>query len=113
MAGLQAPAQVGNINVTGKVSNDKGEPVPRASIAVKGSSSGTTSNENGNFQISVPANATLVISSVGFPDKEVQVNNQTTINVSLTASITDLDQVVGVWNAKKKRCNRFGSHCKS
>jgi TonB-linked SusC/RagA family outer membrane protein len=109
IAGLQAPAQVGNIRITGRVSNDKGEPVPQASIVVKGSNIGTTSDENGNFQISAPSKGRLVFSSVGYPAKEVDVNNQSTINISLSASTTDLDQVVVVGYGTQRKKDVTGS----
>lgn len=109
LAGLQVPAQVNNINITGKVISDKGEPVPRASVTVKGTSIGTTSDEGGNFQILAPSNGTLIFSSVGYPTKEVPVNNLSTINVSLTSSITDLDQVVVVGYGTQRKKDVTGS----
>jgi uncharacterized GH25 family protein len=58
---LPTLAQVTNVTVRGKITNETGQPVPRASIIVKGGTAGTSSDEAGNFQISAPANGTLVI----------------------------------------------------
>ena len=85
-----------NITVRGKVTNEKAEPVAGASVIVKGTQNGTTTNNSGDYQISAPANATLVISSVGYPSKEIPVSGQAVHNVSMTASSTDLEQVVVV-----------------
>lgn len=98
------PATAQNtITVRGRVLDEKNQPVIGASVVVKGSTGGTTTNENGEYQIAAPANATLVISSVGYPAKEVRVANQTTHNVSLTATSTDLEQVVVVGYGTQRR----------
>ena len=93
---LPATSQAQNVNVRGKVVNQTGEPVPAASIIVKGSASGVSSDANGAFQISAPANGTLVISSVGFVSKEIAVKGQTSLTVTLSASSGDLEQVIVV-----------------
>ncbi len=85
-----------NITVRGVITSDKGEAVPTASVSVKGTSRGVTSNANGQFEIMAPGNGTLVFSSVGFATQEVKINNRTTINVALTAQNKELEQVVVV-----------------
>ncbi|MBD0376718.1 MAG: TonB-dependent receptor plug domain-containing protein, partial [Flavisolibacter sp.] len=109
LAGLQAPAQVRTITVTGKVSNDKGEPVPRASVIVKGTSTGVNTDETGNFQITAPANGTLVVSSVGFATKEIAVNGKPTINIPLATAGNDLEQVVVVGYGTQRKKDVTGS----
>jgi TonB-dependent starch-binding outer membrane protein SusC len=99
---LPAVAQ-NNIAVKGRITNESNQPISGASVVVKGTTNGTTTNDAGNFQLSAPANGTLVISSVGFPTKEVSINNQSTINVSMTASSTDLEQVVVVGYGTQRR----------
>ena len=90
------PALAQNITVKGRVTSESNQPVVGASVVVKGTTNGTTTNDDGQYQISAPGRATLVISSVGFPTKEIPVNNQVTVNVSLRTSTTDLEQVVVV-----------------
>lgn len=82
--------------VKGHITNEKNQPISGVSVLVKGTTNGTTTNDNGDYTISAPSNGSLVITSVGFPDKEIPVNGQTTINVSLTSSSTDMEQVVVV-----------------
>ncbi|HEY0060407.1 MAG TPA: carboxypeptidase-like regulatory domain-containing protein, partial [Flavisolibacter sp.] len=63
------PALAQNITVRGRVTNETNQPVAGASVVVKGTTTGTTTNDNGQYELSAPANGTLVISSVGYPDK--------------------------------------------
>ncbi len=80
--------------VTGTVSDNSG-PLPGASVIVKGTSRGTTTDFDGNYTIEVPSGETiLVFSFLGFTNKEVTVGNQTTINVTLEEDAESLDEVV-------------------
>lgn len=81
--------------ISGKVTDDKGNPVPNASVTVKGSSVGTTTNETGNYSLTVPQNATtLVISSIGMSDREVTIGASSTIDATLTSNVTSLSEVI-------------------
>ncbi len=81
--------------ITGKVTDVDGAPVINASVMVKGTNLGTTTNDNGNYSISVPsANSTLVFTSVGMLNEERVVGNQSVINVSLQSVSTELSEVV-------------------
>jgi TonB-linked SusC/RagA family outer membrane protein len=82
--------------VTGRVTNEKSEPVVSASVTVKGTTTGTTTNANGQYSLSVPDNATLVFSYVGYADRELRVGNSTSLNVQLQLSDKELDQVIVV-----------------
>ncbi|RYF85325.1 MAG: SusC/RagA family protein, partial [Chitinophagaceae bacterium] len=97
------PAWAQNITVRGRVTNENNQPVSGASVVVKGTTNGTTTNDNGQYQISAPGNGTLVISSVGYPSKEILIGNQTNHNVSLTSTSTDLEQVVVVGYGTQRR----------
>lgn len=91
------PAMAQNtINVKGRVVNEKNQAVAGASVMVKGQNTGTATSENGEYSISVPSNATLVITAIGYPAQEVPVSGRAIHDVSLTASSTSLDQVVVV-----------------
>lgn len=85
-----------NVTVRGKITKDDGQPLPGASVVVKGTTNGTTSNEQGNFQISAPGDATLVISSIDFTSREIKVNNQSTVNVTLSSADKTLGEVIVV-----------------
>lgn len=103
---LTSMAHAQTITVTGSVKDSKGLPVSGVSVTIKGSSTGTTTNENGSYTISVPsAAAVLVISNIGFVVKEETVGDRTRIDVILAAKSNDLDDVVviGYGGTVKKR----------
>jgi len=84
-------------NVTGKVSDDQGNPVANASVMVKSSNIGTTTKNDGTFSITVPSTAkTLVISAVGMTAQEINISNQTQINVNLKSVDQSMQEVVVV-----------------
>jgi TonB-linked SusC/RagA family outer membrane protein len=103
------PAHAQNITVRGRVLNETGQGVPNASVTVKGTTTGVSSNETGNFEISAPSNGTLVITSIGFAPKEVSVKGQTTLNITMGASGNDLEQVVVVGYGTQRRKDLTGS----
>lgn len=80
--------------ITGKVTGTNGEAVAGASVTIKGSKQGTSTDANGNFSITAAPTATLVVTSSGYQKSEVAVGNQTTVDVALTASNQQLEQVV-------------------
>lgn len=75
-----------------------GLPLPGVNIIIQGTTTGTISNVDGNYELQVPdpANAVLVFKFIGFADLEVPVNNQTTINVQLEEDVIGLDEVVAI-----------------
>src|ERR1035437_8559409 len=98
-----------NILVKGRITNENGEPMPRASIVVKGGATGVSSNDNGDFEINAPANGTLVVSSVGFGTKEIEIRGQQSISITLSISANSLDQVVVVGYGTQRRRDVTGS----
>ena len=72
-------ADLQDIRVTGRVTSVNGDPLAGVSITVKGTRTGTTSDPTGNFAITVPDNATLVFSYVGYESKEVAVTGPTSM----------------------------------
>lgn len=71
--------------ITGTVSDDDGLPLPGANILIKGTSTGTQSDFDGNYSITASVGQTLVFSYVGFDSQEIRVGTANTINVSLTS----------------------------
>lgn len=97
------------ITVTGKVTNEKGQPLPSASISVKGSTVGTKTDDNGNYTISnVKSAATLVANYVGFITMEKQVTSDK-IDFVLKAADRQLDEVVVVGYGTQKKSLVTGS----
>jgi len=92
------------INVTGKVSDAKTGGIPGVTITVKGTTKGTNSDVEGNYQISVPANATLTFSAIGYESKDVAVGNKSVVDVLLSEDVRALEEVVvvGYGTVKKK-----------
>ncbi|MBQ3743927.1 MAG: TonB-dependent receptor [Bacteroidales bacterium] len=93
--GFLAYAQ--NINVSGKVTDAAtGESVPFASIQVKGTMTGTATDADGNYTISVPRNAILVFSSIGYLNQEAAVEGRGVINILLAPDTESLEELVVV-----------------
>src|SRR5258705_11386438 len=81
--------------ISGKVTDDKGNPIPNASVLVKGTSTGTVTKMDGSYSIIVPANSkTLVFSSVNMKEMQIEVGNQSELNVTLQTSERSLQEVV-------------------
>lgn len=79
--------------VSGKVTDDTGEALPGVNVVIKGTTTGVTTDLDGNYRLSVDDGATLVFSYVGFETQEVQVGARTTIDVTLGGA-TELQEVV-------------------
>jgi TonB-linked SusC/RagA family outer membrane protein len=80
-----------------------------ATINLKGSSVSTQTDANGSFSIDAPANATLVISSIGFVGQEVKVANRTSITITLTRTDDQLGEVIVVGYGTQKKSTLTGS----
>ncbi|MFD2938296.1 SusC/RagA family TonB-linked outer membrane protein [Spirosoma flavum] len=81
--------------ITGTVTDEKNGPLPGATVQLKGSNSGTTTDANGKFSLSVPdGKAVIVISFIGFDPKEIEIGSQTSLTVQLTPGASQLDEVV-------------------
>lgn len=92
-----------NINVEGVVTDKKtGETLIGAYVLQKGTSSGTITNIDGEFRITVPGNSTLVVSYVGYQSQEIAVNNQSKLRIQLSSDSKSLDEVVVVGYGTKK-----------
>ena len=92
-------------SVSGKVTSQSGEPIPGATVIIKGSNSGTITDTDGNYALNrVEGTATLVFSFVGMKSQEVPVKNLTEIDVVLEDATIGLDEVVAIgYGTMKKR----------
>ncbi len=90
--------------VTGKVSTESGEPIPGATVYVKGTSNGTVTNVNGEYSIDVPsANQIMIFSFIGFRSQEVAINKDV-INVVMLEDAIGLEEVVAIgYGVQKKK----------
>ena len=96
--------------ITGTVRDNIGEPLPGASVVVKGTKNGTVADLSGKFSLSnVSGDNILVISFVGMTTAEIKVGNQTTINVTLSDGSIGLEEVVAVGYGVQKKINVVGA----
>ncbi len=92
------------INISGVVKDDTGLPLPGVSVKIKGTNQGVATNVDGAYTITVPSTeSVLVFTSIGWQTAEVKVGNRTTINVTLKAQASKLDEVVVVGYGTQKR----------
>ncbi len=99
-----------NKTITGKVSDDKGNPVQGATVSAKGSKTGAATDANGSFKISVGPNVTaLVFSSVGFATQEVDVSGKTDVSVTLATTNASMNEVVVIGYGTVRRKDLTGS----
>ena len=98
------------IKVSGQVVDQSGEALIGATVKVKGAQSGAITDYEGNFQLDAPANATLVVSYVGYKDREIAVRGRANLNtIELESDAMMLDQVVVVGYGVQKKADLTGS----
>jgi len=88
--------------ITGQVKDDKGDPIPFASVTIKGTNKGTTTDANGNFRIEAKAGDVLLLSAVGSKEREVAVGSSNTYNVALDKSGVLQEVVVTALGVQKQ-----------
>ena len=108
---LSVPLMAQNRTISGKVSDEKGNGLPNASVVVKGTSIGITTQADGSFTLSLPSNArTLIISFIGMGAKEVPITSANSYSVTLSSrSQNDLGEVVVVAYGTQKKADLSGS----
>ena len=97
--------------VRGKVvSTEESEGMPGVTVVVKGTSTGTITDIDGNYRITVPSGqSVLQFTFVGFVTEEIMAGDQTVINVSLKVSVNELDEVIVVGYGEQKRASIVGA----
>lgn len=100
-----------NINVTGTVTNDKGEKVAGASVLVKGTQRGVSTNEAGVFTLeNVDDRATLIISGVNIETTEINIDKRTVLSVNVKIKVSELNEIiVGMGYYEQKQRNAVGN----
>ncbi len=97
------------VNVSGSVSDQEDTPLIGVNIVVQGTSTGTITDIDGNYTIDVPVDAVLLFSYTGFASKEVAVNGQSIVNVTLSTDANLLDEIVVTGYGSSKRSDVTGS----
>ncbi|MBN8674446.1 MAG: TonB-dependent receptor [Chitinophagales bacterium] len=96
--------------VTGKVTDDKGNPIPNASVLVKGTTTGTSTKADGTFSLTVPSNAkALIVSAIDMTTQERAIGSQTSLDFSLTQEDKTISEVVVVGYGTQRKKEVTGS----
>lgn len=98
-----------DVTVSGTVTDQNGDPIPGATVSVPGTSIGTATDIDGKYSITVPENSSLVFSFIGFENQTIQVDNRSTIDVSLSESAQALDEVVVIGYGTQKKKDLTGA----
>ena len=99
-----------NRALSGKVVDGTGAPVVGAAVMVAGqTSNGTVTDFAGQFKLTVPANARLIVSCLGFADKQVEVGNQSAITITLEEDVTYLEETVVIGYGVQKKSDLTGA----
>ena len=82
------------VTVQGTIVDETGNPMPGASVLVKGTTIGTITDIDGNYSLNAPSDAILVVSFIGFMQQEIEVNSRSKIDISMELDVTSLQEVV-------------------
>lgn len=96
--------------VTGKVIGSDNNPVAGASVTISGTTQGTVTDADGNFAITAPSDASLLINSIGFVDQVIKIDGRTSLNVTLaTGQSAGLEEVVVTGYTAQRKKDIVGS----
>lgn len=98
-----------SITVSGTVSDNEGGMLPGVNVMEKGTNNGAITDIDGRYSITVPQNATLAFSYIGYLSEETEVSNRSIIDISLRPDITQLEEVVVVGYGTQRRADVTGS----
>lgn len=101
--------QAQEASISGKVTDEKGLPIPGVSILIKGTSKATASDMDGNYQIKAVSNGTLIFSFIGYGSLQEPIKGRTHIEVKLQPETQDLKEVVVVGYGSSKKKDLVGS----
>ncbi len=97
-------------SVSGKVTDENGEPLPGVTVLIKGTTNGTVTNFDGEYTLAnIPEDATLHFSFVGMKSQEVVVGSQTTVDVTLVVEAIGIEEVVAIGYGTVKKSDLTGS----
>ncbi|GAB3694639.1 TonB-dependent receptor [Spirosoma flavus] len=94
--------------VTGKVTGANDQGLPGVNVVVGGTSTGTTTDADGNYAINVPANASLIFSFISYVSQTIPVNNRSVLNVKLAEDAKAIDEVVVTALGIKREAKTLG-----
>lgn len=96
--------------ISGKITDSSGVALPGVSVVVKGTTTGSITDANGNYSLTnIPSDATLSFSFIGMKSQEITIGNKTTINVVMEEETVGIEEVVAVGYGTHKKVNLTGS----
>ena len=96
--------------ITGTVTSmEDGLPIPSANVLIKGTSTGTSTDFDGNYTISAKQGDVIEFSYIGFKTVEITVTNQNTLNIALETQVSDLEEVVIIGYGSQKKSDLTGA----
>lgn len=99
-----------NTTISGTVLDSQGQPLPGANVVLKGTTTGTQTDFDGNYSLdNVPGNGILVFSYIGYLTQELPINNRNSLDVTLQEDTQALDEVVVVGYGTQKKADLTGS----
>lgn len=101
--------QGNEVVVTGKVTDKQGFPVPGVTVLVKGTTTGTITDMDGNYNVKVSSDQVLVFSFIGMETKEIEIKGKTTIHVVMADEAIGLSEVVAIGFGSQKKVNVTGA----
>lgn len=97
-------------DITGTVRDNRGQPLPGVAVIVKGTTIGTVSDNSGNFQLSIPANALILeLSFVGMKRQEAEISGRTTFIIVMEDETIGIEEVVAVGYGTMRKANLSGA----
>ncbi|MFY0654547.1 MAG: TonB-dependent receptor [Cyclobacteriaceae bacterium] len=101
-----------DVEISGKITDENGQGLPGASVVVKGTTNGATTDLDGNYNLNIPEDALLVISFVGYKTKELEIAGRSTIDVQMELDAEQLEEVVVIGYGTAKLKNITGAVAK-
>ncbi|WP_016778700.1 TonB-dependent receptor plug domain-containing protein [Anaerophaga thermohalophila] len=98
-----------NIQISGTVSDNTGQPLPGVNIVVEGTSTGTITDVDGNYSLEAPSDGALEFNFIGFASQTIQIDGRSEINVVLEPTDVSLQEVVVVGYGTQRRENLTGA----
>lgn len=95
--------------ITGRVTDERGDAIPGATVIIEGTATGTASDVDGNFSLEVPQGAVLLVSFIGYKAQRVTVSNQTSLSIVLQEDLSSLGEIVVVGYGTQERAKLTGS----
>lgn len=98
-----------DVTVSGTVTDINGEPLPGVTVSIPGTTVGTATDLDGQYRLTVPEGSSLVFSFIGFESQTIVVGDQSIIDVTLTETVSALDEVVVIGYGSARRSDLTGS----